>query len=89
MKKYKTLDHWGMIDVVEVDDRESEKFVWINGKRRSKRTDQESYFDTFDEAKQHLLKVAKHVVYLARRHLELAESHYGNIKGLKEEGVNK
>jgi len=88
MKKYKTW-YPDTLEIVEVDDRESEKFVWINGKRRSKRTDQKSYFDTFDEAKQHLLKVAEKDVNSARLDLERAKSRYGNIKGLKEEGVNK
>jgi len=82
MKKYKTW-YPDTLEIVEAA-RESETFVWIDGKRRSKRNRYESYFDTFDEAKQHLLKVAEHVVFLARQHLELAESHYGNIKGLKE-----
>lgn len=85
MKKYLARNStWGkLIELVEIE-RETESSVWIGGRRNSKISDYHCYFDSFDEAKAHLLEKADEKVIGARRSLELANSHLGNIKGLKE-----
>jgi hypothetical protein len=71
--------------IVKVEaERETEKCVWIKGSRCSKRTEHESYFDTWADAKSFLLGNAANRLQSARRHLEGAQGDYGNIKGLKE-----
>ena len=83
MKKYRT-SIWGkLIEAVEVD-RETAAYVWVNGQRNRKLTKYNSYFDTFDEARQHLLGIAERSVNSARINLERAKGHYGNVKGLKD-----
>lgn len=56
MIKYKTRKYQVGIEKVQVE-RETEKCVWIkmpssNIRKTLKRSDYESYFDTFEEAKQ-------------------------------------
>jgi hypothetical protein len=70
------------IEAVEVQ-RETQSTIWINGKRGSKRTEYDNYFDTWDEAKEFLLSKASSELASARRKLERAQGEYGNIKGLK------
>jgi hypothetical protein len=72
-----------MIEVVDIE-RETESSVWINGSRCGKLTEYHSYFDTFIEAKSHLLAGAERKVKNARFSLQQANDYYGNVKGLKE-----
>ena len=55
MKMYRTGQYYKLIEVVEVD-RATEKSVWINGRTIRKRSNFYSYWDTVQDAKQHLLK---------------------------------
>lgn len=52
MVKYMTK--FDCIEQVEVE-RESENSVWIDGRRSSKMTSYECYFDTFEQAKDYLI----------------------------------
>lgn len=43
-------------NITEVDiERETDKFVWIDGRRIAKRSGWENYFDSWDDAKKELL----------------------------------
>lgn len=72
-----------LVEIVFVE-KETEKSVWIRGRRIAKRSSYENYFDTFDEAKEFLTKYAESTLNSARRRLELAQGFAGNVKGLKE-----
>ena len=82
MKKFMT-DYGATIVEVEVQ-RETEISVWINGRRRNKRSrDWANFFDRWDEAKAYLMEKYAARLAGARRRLEIAQSEYGNVKGLK------
>jgi hypothetical protein len=83
MQKYQTCSFGKLIRKIEIE-RETGSSVWINGRRNSKQSNHHSYFNTFDEAKQHLLKKAQRKIESARFLLQRARDHYGNVKGLKE-----
>ena len=69
----------GPVDV----DRETESSVWVNGRRRAKNGDYVSYFDTWEEARNHLLSKVQVKIDAARRRLQGLNSEFGNIKGMK------
>lgn len=83
--KYKTSGYYGsgqMIVRVEVE-KETENSIWVGGSRRSKKTSYETFHDSWDLAKQHLLDSAERSLDSARRRLQEAQSYLGNVKGLK------
>ena len=81
--KYRTRT-FGTKPIVEVQvERETNASVWIDGNRRAKRSEYDNYFDSWVDAKKHLLERAERKLKGARRSLHLAQSEYGNIKGLK------
>jgi hypothetical protein len=84
MIKYRT-GGWGknLIESVEVE-KETEASIWIEGKRNAKKTEYHNYFDTWADAKRHLLTVAEKKVAGIRLNLERANGELGNIKGLRE-----
>jgi hypothetical protein len=49
----------------------------------SKKSHQISYFDDFESAKEWLLQQTKQEVEQARYRLQICNSNYGNVKGLK------
>lgn len=58
MIKYETGGYGKkLIERVEVE-RETNSSVWINGSRSAKESGYKSYFDSWDDAKDHLLKRA-------------------------------
>ena len=73
--------------------RETEKCVWtmestFRGKekiemRHAKMADYESFHDTWEGAKEHLLRLANLRVLAVRRQLENENGKLGNIKGMK------
>ena len=66
--------------------RETDKFVFITeANRQAKDSTDYSWFDTWEEAKNHLLDVYGERVLTARRRLQVANSKLGNVKGMKEE----
>jgi len=83
MKKYLARPYGKLIWPVEVE-RETEKCVWIGGRRSAKRTSRVGYFDTFKDAKAFLLRMATHDYEIARYYrLERCRAFIGNVKGLK------
>lgn len=78
MRKYRTSKYGCEIETVEVE-RETDKSVWINGQRNAKRTDWFNYWNTFIEAKNHLMIVAEKKINAARFNLECAEAFYENV----------
>lgn len=67
-----------------VVDRETPKCIWVDGRRQGKESGFGRYFDSFEEAKNYLLDKADQDLARARRLLQRAQAHHGNIKGLKE-----
>lgn len=89
MKKYKTTGNWSAtIEVVECE-KETAASVWVKwnptsiARRNNKRSSYENYFDSFQEAKDFLIKQGKTKVESARRGLEEANSYLGNANGLR------
>ena len=73
-----------LIEEVEVD-RETDVSVFIEKQRHAKRSSYYNYFDTWDEAKDFLLKKATGEAEKYRRLLEVANGRLGNIRGLRNE----
>ena len=82
--KYKACRRaWGnLIEPVQVE-KETESRVWIDGRRRAKRSGFDNYFDTWDEAKEFMTEYAEKKLDRARRDLEAAQGLAGNVRGLK------
>ena len=70
------------IEKVEIE-KETDKSVWIDGRRHAKESSNEKYTDDFDEAKLFLLEIAERKLRSARLSLQNAQGFYGNVKGLK------
>lgn len=78
VKKY--IAKSGCIEIQPVFiERETDSSVWINGRRKSKQSEYENYFDTIDEAKQFIIQKAKNEVSQYQNRLEMAEKHYDHI----------
>lgn len=76
---------WGLESIVKVEiEKETEKCVWVNGRRSAKRSEFEQYHNTWKEAHAYLMVIAEGKLNSARLALERAQGNYGNIKGLKE-----
>lgn len=86
--KYKTTRWHNIIEKVSVL-RETEKCVYVadwhgsGSRREAKISDHYRYSDTWKEAHANLLEVAKQKVDFARRELEVANSKYEDVKGMK------
>lgn len=80
MIKYQ-VGHYLRAEITTVDiERETSESVWINGRRRQKKS---YFFDTWDEAHSYLVDMADAKLSSARRQLEHAQGLHGNIKGMK------
>ena len=66
-------------------ERETESSIWIDGVRSAKKSMWDNYFDTYDEAKEFLLRASKNRVRTCVRMLEQAEAKRDMIKNLTEE----
>lgn len=94
LTKYRACAGNARIDVIEVI-KESEQAIWLPmwqidtmantgpGRRTAKRSNYDNYFDTWAEAHAFLMQEAASRVLAARRELEEARSHEGNVKGMK------
>lgn len=87
MKKYRAiLSKWtpdtGIV-AVEVE-RETARFIWIEGRRRAKRSEYYSYYDTWQEAKYVLQKCTQNRVDALERDLERMKTTLEYIKGVSE-----
>ena len=83
--KYLASEGWNSprVETVQVES-ETSSTVTIKGKRRKKETQYESYFDTWQEAHEWLLRGAEGRLTSARRSLEMAQGFHGNVKGMKQ-----
>ncbi len=81
MTKFKT--GLGKIERVECD-RETETMVWVNGRGYKKLTSYESYFDSWNEAKAHMIRRAEEDVKWHERQLDAAKSKLANARALQE-----
>lgn len=76
------------IDSVQID-RATDSFVWLKGVKNARHTLWCSYYPTWEEARTALLNQAERVLDAARRALQCAQGHYGNVKGLKHPGAEE
>ena len=82
MIKYRTGQYsGGLITQVEVE-RETIHFVYFNGGKSAKRSDYTNYFDTWEEAKNHLLKEAELQVESYRSSLARANEYLSKVMAL-------
>lgn len=83
MKPRKFKFSLGRISTVQID-RETDSMVWVKGRGFYKLTRFESYFDTFEQAKNHAIALAEQLVTNAQRQLDYANEQLGNAKDLKD-----
>lgn len=71
------------IEEVEID-RETDKSVWINGRRRDKETGDCIYADTWEEAKSFMLKHIRREYESAAHRLTIAEEKLNVVANLRK-----
>ena len=88
MKLYSTSGgmRWSVYPkIIEVEvERQSEKCVWINGRRNLKVSEYMRYHETWEDAWSFLMKAARRKVDSARGNLERAEKNLKAIEDLKK-----
>ena len=72
-----------LIKKVKVE-RETEYTVWINGNRCSKKTEYSQFWNTFDEAKSHLIDKYTRQKNNAELRLEVAKSNLIKLELMKD-----
>jgi len=84
MTKYMViLGRWPRAQITPIEcERESEQSVYVNGRRRGKRTEYENYFDSWEEAHAALLAASTEHLAIARARLQKAQGFHGNVKGM-------
>lgn len=94
MKKYKTEIYANTITEIDVT-KETAKSVWVMEEfwrmsggpliqeRKHPKEGSTNYHDTWDAAHQFLMRRATEKLADARRELQLAQSEFGNVKGMK------
>lgn len=87
MIKYKATDYLNRIEKVEIE-RETDKSVWYKSQSGRMMTDRKvtndiGFFDTWEEGKEFLLKLADNEVQRVRKSLEYYKAKYGNVAGLR------
>ncbi len=78
--------NWGSIERVTIT-KETDKCVFVDGRRFMKNSHHMSFYDTWEEAHGDLMADAEQRLKRARRNLEQAQGHYSNIKGMKKEAA--
>ena len=85
MKKYRIEPRWLDAKIIEINVlKETSHSVFFGNSRQAKKSEYTEYHDTWEEAHSALMQYAKQRVEHARRALELANSKFGNIKGMKK-----
>lgn len=85
MKYYKAKSTTFGTPIVSVEiERVTESSVFINGRRRAKFSDYESYFETFEYAKKWLMERAERKIQSASYQLSLANEEYKKYSELNE-----
>ncbi len=73
MKMYKTGGLKKLIEVVEPT-KVTEKSVWLSNGREAKRSRYDNYWDTMEEAKEHLKEKYKRIIESAEKNIEKAKT---------------
>ena len=73
MKMYKTGGWKELIEVVEPT-KVTEKSVWLSNGRSAKRSNYANYWDTIEEAKEHLKEKYDRIIESAERKIEKAKA---------------
>ena len=84
IKKFKARP--GFFDTIEevTVERETESSVWINGRRSAKRSSYDNYFDTWREAHECILLIAKKKLRSAKMRVSAAEDRLAKIDSMVE-----
>ncbi len=87
LTKYKT--HGGRaIKIIPVEvDRQTESSVWIKGRRRARRTDWDTYHDSWEHAQYHLIQRETTKVETCTVALKDAQDRLSAIKELTPEKI--
>lgn len=80
--KYRTGGFGHLIEKIEVA-RETKHFVYLGKHRHAKDSGWQKYFDSWEDARDHLTEKAKRAVDSAKRSLERAEDQLSMIQELK------
>ena len=84
MEKFKCWSAGSKIEAIEVLGQ-TESFVKLpNGRKDAKRSSGYNYFDTFQEAKEFLIRTAENKVESLRLQLERANMELDRVRGIKE-----
>lgn len=81
--KYLTVGLAAVIRPMEFIKETSETLVLEDGRKVYKQGPFDVYHDTWEAARDHLIKLAEARVAQHRRSLQLAQSTLGNIRGMK------
>ena len=82
MIKYKAILSLARIDKIEIA-KETEKTVFLsNGRKANKVSDYASWHDTWEDARQHLLREAEEEAASLRLRLQRVNGKLENIKGM-------
>lgn len=81
-KKYIACLMWQEIKLVEIE-KESDSCVWVQGRRKLKKSDYESYHDTEERAKECLIDDAESKVDSAERALIHAKAKLEKAQAAK------
>ncbi len=73
MKMYKTGGWKELIEIVEVT-KVTDKSIWIGERRTAKRSNYANYWDTIEEAKEHLKEKYEQKIKVAERKIEKAKN---------------
>ena len=79
--KYRTGKWRTYIEKIEIE-RETDASVWVDGRRFGKKTSYDSFFDTWKDAHEFLLRNAERTVVSLERRLEYANERISEIKAL-------
>ena len=73
MKMYKTGGWKELIEVVEPT-KVTDKSVWLSNGRSAKRSNYDNYWDTIEEAKEHLKEKYNRIINSAEKKIEKAKA---------------
>jgi len=88
MKKYQTQEWRGepCAKILKIEcERETDRCIWIGKNRHLKTTENERYFDTWEEAHEYILDLAVKKVARVKLQLDRVGVLLGDINGMKEE----
>jgi hypothetical protein len=68
-------------------EKETDKCVWVNGRRENKRSDLAAYFDEFEDARQFILRRAGRILDRTARDYEQAQSEQNKFENMTADKV--